>query len=869
MIMDLKDKTVEQWLDEVSYAPDPDYVPSEFALEMVNFIKLVNGAEGEENKTPVLHYKILDTVASSNRVVNMIHRGAAKTTLMEYLFLYLGVYGKMPNFGRIELALYVSDSIDNGVKNMRKNLEFRYENSEFLKKYIKEIRFTDIRWEFTNIEGLKTVIKGYGAKALSLDSVLFTKNGTTTIGDCKVGDWIYDPTGRLVQITKKSEVFYKPMYKITLEDGRSIKVSEDHINSVVVKENVHNTARYVNKDLTTKELLELPLLFSRNRVDKQGRPYVSNERLVFVENTRPLEYPTKDLPIDPYTLGLLLGDGSFKKDGSNVLTGHINDMEVYKQYIPYELGKPYIDTRNANVLSYSIKGISQKVRNLGLIVHGSKKFIPTEYFYASIEQRVALLQGLMDTDGHIQENGRCGFCSSSEKLVDDVASLVRSLGGTVKKHKVKNAWRIEIWGEYICFKLPRKSKRFKHRTKPLMAIQSIESIPIEPSQCIAVDSDLHQFLTGDYVRTHNTGVRGTKEQGKRPRLAVLDDLVSDEDARSPTVISTIEDTVYKAVDYALHPTNSKIIWSGTPFNANDPLYKAVESGAWAVNVFPVCEKFPCSKEEFRGSWEDRFTYEYVKSKYEKAVKAGKADTFNQELMLRIMSDEERLILDDDIQWFNRENVMRNRSAFNFYITTDFATSEKQSADYSFISVWAINNKGMWYWVDGICKRQTMDKNVDALFKLVQQYNPINVGIEITGQQLGFVSWIQNEMINRNIFFMLASQNNDGRAGIRPTTDKLQRFNTAVPMFKQKMMFFPSEFRDRHEALDELIGELRLATVGGFKSKHDDAIDTVSMLNSLNAWKPSEEMVSGHYDNHGLWKEDTATDSSSGLGSYIV
>ena len=84
-----------------------------------------------------------------------------------------------------------------------------------------------------------------------------------------------------------------------------------------------------------------------------------------------------------------------------------------------------------------------------------------------------------------------------------------------------------------------------------------------------------------------TGVRGTKANGKRPQLAILGDLVSDEDARSKTMIAAIEDTVHKAIDHAMHPTRSKIIWSGTPFNASDPLYKAIESGAWAVNCYPL------------------------------------------------------------------------------------------------------------------------------------------------------------------------------------------------------------------------------------------------------------------------------------------
>jgi len=521
---------VEDYLNVTDYSVDPMYVPSEFALEFVTFIKLVNGNQGEEHKTPLVHYHMLDTLTEGGtRVINLCHRGAAKTTLMaEYFFLYIATYGEIPGFGKVDLSLYVSDSIENGVKNMRKNLEFRWENSDFLKQYVPEIRFTDIRWEFKNIDGKGFIVKGYGAK---------------------------------------------------------------------------------------------------------------------------------------------------------------------------------------------------------------------------------------------------------------------------------------------------------------------------------------------------TGVRGAKEMGKRPQIAVLDDLISDEDARSDTVIKAVEDTVYKAVNYALHPTKNMIIWSGTPFNARDPLYKAVESGAWGVNVFPVCEQFPCEKEEFRGSWPDRFTYEYVKDQYDKAVLLGKVDTFNQELMLRIMSDEDRMILDSDIAWYKVDAVLRNKQKFNFYITTDFATSTKQSADYSVISVWAYNNVGDWLWVDGICKRQLMDANVNDLFRLAQMYKPQQVGIEVTGQQGGFIQWIQGEMLDRNIYFPLASEGNDSKPGIRPNTNKMVRFNTMVPMFKARKVFFPLE-KKTEAPMKEAITELSLASPGGFKSKHDDFIDTISMLSSLTPWKPSEEAPMQNTDD-GFWEADIDDVVADRMGSYIV
>lgn len=358
-------------------------------------------------------------------------------------------------------------------------------------------------------------------------------------------------------------------------------------------------------------------------------------------------------------------------------------------------------------------------------------------------------------------------------------------------------------------------------------------------------TDVRWFFTNiegnDFVITGHgaqTGVRGTVELSVRPQLAILDDLLSDEDAKSDTVIRSIEDVVFKAVDYALHPSRNKIIWSGTPFNEKDPLYKAVESGAWAVNVYPVCEDFPCTIDEFRSAWPDRFTYEYVKSKYDKAIKSGRIDSFNAELMLKIMSDEDRLIEDQDIVWYSRKLVMQNRGAFNYYITTDFAMTESNSGDYSVISVWAYNNNADWLWIDGMMKRQLMDKNIDNLFELVSEWHPQSVGIEISGQQVGFISWLQQEMISRNIYFNLAHEANAKTPGLRPTTRKIDRFEVVVPLFKSRKIWFPEELRDS-DILIEGMAELRLISPGQIRSRKDDFIDTISMLARMKAWKPNQ------------------------------
>jgi predicted phage terminase large subunit-like protein len=369
-----------------------------------------------------------------------------------------------------------------------------------------------------------------------------------------------------------------------------------------------------------------------------------------------------------------------------------------------------------------------------------------------------------------------------------------------------------------------------------------------------------------------SGIRGTKIFGKRPVLAVMDDLVSDADSKSNTAMEAIKDTVYSGVQYALDPTRNKMILNGTPFNKNDIVYEAIESGAWHVNVWPICEKFPCSREEFRGAWEDRFTYDYVKEQYDSAKKEGKLKSFRQELMLRITSDESRLVQDSEILWRPRVPVLQRKQNYNFYITTDFATSSKQTADYSVQSVWAYNQDAEFHWVDGVVERQTMDKSINDLFDFVDQYEPQGVGVEITGQQQGFIQWLMNEMNYRNKFFNLTNHN--GKPGIRPATDKLSRFNMVVPLFKAGKIYFPSELKNT-KSLGIFIEQIALATKDGIKGK-DDCIDTISMLQYMNPWTPnSETQDDGDTSNvrsHQVWGENMLTPDEAddtNYGSYVV
>jgi len=343
-----------------------------------------------------------------------------------------------------------------------------------------------------------------------------------------------------------------------------------------------------------------------------------------------------------------------------------------------------------------------------------------------------------------------------------------------------------------------------------------------------------------------TGIKGVKELGQRPVDATFDDVIKGDDAaRSNVILQTVKNSIYKDVAKALHPKRRKMIYVGTPYNQRDPLYEAIESGAWTVSVYPICEDFDANttKETFKGSWEDRFPFEYVKDEFDTAVAVGQPQSFYQELMLRVTNEEDRLVLDDDIYWYKDSNeIYENKDNYNFYITTDLATGSKEASDFSVISVWAYDHKKVFRYVDGIVKKQTVDKSMDDIFRLNKKWNPEYVSLERQGSQKGFISLFKREMLHRNEYFAIASDKKSGEEGFTALKDKVERFQLALPYFKRKQIRFPKNLESDPRMI-EGINELKSISNSGIASKHDDFIDTISHLPLLQVYEPTRETIS--------------------------
>ena len=184
-----KAPTVDELLNSVSYMDlaSGTYVPSNFSIIFMNFIKLVNGAERESHKTPPIHLKMLDQVATDEQLIaNLVFRDAAKTTLFfEYMWFFLAVFGQLPGLGDVTGMIYVTDSMDNGVASAKKNIEHRYYASAFLQEWLPEagMKFTEKYLEATNKNGHKIGCRMFGAKTGIRGTKIFGKRPVLAILD--------------------------------------------------------------------------------------------------------------------------------------------------------------------------------------------------------------------------------------------------------------------------------------------------------------------------------------------------------------------------------------------------------------------------------------------------------------------------------------------------------------------------------------------------------------------------------------------------------------------------------------------------------------------------------------------------------------
>lgn len=373
----------------------------------------------------------------------------------------------------------------------------------------------------TTSDGRVLVCQGGGAngKALDVATPMLTANrGWTTMGELETGDAVYGPDGQPTKVTHAFGVLHgHACYRVATSDGRSVVADAGHLWTVRLSKGTSKLGLLRRVTLTTQQMVDRGVTIAwKQRPEYRFRLPVQQA----------VQAPETDLSLDPYVLGAWLGDGH--SAGSRI-TVHPDDVEIIDHIraagVPVRKmdSAPYLWTLGDGQGRGKRDGTSVNARLKALGVLGDKH-VPEAYLTASAGQRLALLQGLMDTDGFASAGqGQAEFCTTRRVLADAVLYLVRSLGwrATVKEadatlngRVIGPKWRV-MWTPgpdgMIPFRLTRKADRVrasKIRVRPTEpSIVSIERVETRPVRCITVDREDALYLAGrDLIPTHNSTV---------------------------------------------------------------------------------------------------------------------------------------------------------------------------------------------------------------------------------------------------------------------------------------------------------------------------------------------------------------------------
>jgi hypothetical protein len=387
-----------------------------------------------------------------------------------------------------------------------------------------------------------------GGKGSKLDTPIITPHGFRTLGDIEAGDFVFDTEGMLVQVLTCTDHMYNhKCYEVTFDTGETITVDAEHLWAVysykdriklakrseeyrakrranrpsrgtgakpfLAKMNSEREYTYLDKPelrvLTTEELFKTKLVF---------RPKYSPIVNYTIPVTKPLQFTEKKYKVSPYALGVFLGNGSMD---TNYIACDYPDVQTIKdvakeENLPWrQMNQPYV---------FSIDGIKPRLKEIGVL---NNKHVPTEYLFGSYEQRLALIQGLMDTDGTVSKEGKAEFTSSLPNLTESLVFLLQSIGvkcgvnrnkSTLYGKRCKDRYRTTFRTTLPIFRLKRKLDRLPKKVGEtckyhyITDIKEVESVPVK---CIAVDSPTKTYLaTKSLIPTHNS-VAGVNDMLQR------------------------------------------------------------------------------------------------------------------------------------------------------------------------------------------------------------------------------------------------------------------------------------------------------------------------------------------------------------------
>lgn len=371
-----------------------------------------------------------------------------------------------------------------------------------------------------------------GGKGQMLDASICTPKGYKKIRDLKIGDMVTDPmTGGAQYIEYLHPIEVRDYYRVKFIDGTETLCSDNHLWQFHITRYGNGSKKDLEGNKLTDKVWTVKHLYQWMQEKKAGQHQGAN---LTIPLTQPVRFNIDtefggELPIHPYFLGCLIGNGCFSeimiKHGTVQLT--TRDPEMVDRIASFGYQYDYVTSKKKTASNYVYKDkrLIHNLQIMGLAGHTAEnKFIPEQYKYASIERRKLLMQGLTDTDGYVDSRGHVSYTSISEQLINDIAWIVRSLGGKAtitskiptytykgEKREGKRAYTVYIMTKCdteLAF-IPRKKERCRDEynggnSELCRRIVDIEYIGKKEGRCITVDQPHGLYVTDDFVVTHNS-----------------------------------------------------------------------------------------------------------------------------------------------------------------------------------------------------------------------------------------------------------------------------------------------------------------------------------------------------------------------------
>lgn len=357
-----------------------------------------------------------------------------------------------------------------------------------------------------------------------LSARVLTPAGWTTMGAIRPGDEVTGTDGHPYRVLETYDKGTRPICKVTFSDGAVTRASEDHLWAA---QTYQMRARVNDKHQENHRVREYRFSRGQRWLIKKTSELKSSGSLVdFIPVPAPVEFSKQELPLHPYVLGALLGDGAL---GAAPRDGLVQFTTSHAEFAG--LVGLYTEVRKHYGLQWGVRA-GEEVHALGLAGKRSReKFIPGSYLHGSREQREFLLHGLMDSDGRVSvrpgRRTRLLWSTTSRVMRDQFTELVRSLGGTARvmhadTRRGNTCWTIslELPPGVSPFRVSYKAVPARSaRTEPARSVRSVEPDGSEQVKCLLVDAPDHLYITDDYVVTSNTGKTVSAVLGLRERQA--------------------------------------------------------------------------------------------------------------------------------------------------------------------------------------------------------------------------------------------------------------------------------------------------------------------------------------------------------------